>query len=263
MTLASVAYQPFDNPGTRLEALWADFAPVGPELLARRALLRRVDTKFLLGQNALEDVLGQLTADYGILLAGSQRLTTYRTLYFDTCGLQMFHDHRRGRRPRQKVRIRHYDDRELSYVEIKTKHNERLTIKHRRPIPYDRDGLDLEALGLLAEHCRISPDELRPQIWTNFRRLTLVGLQTNERVTIDVDLGFVHGDGSLDVAGVVILEVKQSPFSARTPIWRALRSRGLRPRSVSKYCTGTAMTRSGVRYNRLKPAVRAVREVAR
>ena len=243
-----------------LDEIAAGFAPADPELAMRRELLRRTDTKFLLERSALARVLEQVTGDYGVLLAGDRSLSSYRTLYFDTADLEMFHDHRRGRRPRRKVRIRHYDDRQLSFVEVKTKRSEALSVKHRREIAYGSDELDLD---LVAARGRLDPARLRPALWTNFERLTLIGLATPERVTVDLDLRFIRGEHRLDLGGVAILEVKQAPFSARTPIWRALRSLGMRPRSVSKYCAGTLMTRRGLRYNRLAPSIRAINELAR
>lgn len=242
------------------ESLLVRFDDVDARLLERRQLLRRTDTKFVLRRSMLAELLGDVTPRYGLLSAGDQRLPHYRTLYFDTESLRSFHDHRRGRRPRHKVRIRRYLERGLSFLEVKTKRSERLTIKNRREVPFGGEKLVAADLEFVAAHCDLPAEELRPQVWTNFRRLTLVGFETNERVTIDVDLRFVGASEQSELEAVAILEVKQSPFCVRTPIMQALRARGLRRTSMSKYCTATAVTRRGVRLNRLLPAVRAVLE---
>lgn len=246
-----------------LRSVLARFRPAGEKILLRRQLLRRIDTKFLLPVASLETVLDRLTEDYGVLRARGHMLARYESLYFDTDQLSCFHDHRRGRRPRQKVRVRHYPDRELSFLEVKTKKNELLTIKQRLERPFGECGFDREAVAFLEKHCRLRPGSLAPQAWTNFHRLTLIGLNTNERVTLDLDLQLVRGDTQKVLRGVVVAEVKQSPFSARTPVMLAMRSVGLRPASASKYCAAIALTPGGpTRVNRLLPSLRAVERMA-
>lgn len=236
----------------------AGFSTAAPSLLARRDLLRRIDTKFLVSEAALPGLLGRLHGEYAVLCAGSARIAGYRTLYFDTPELRCFHDHRRGRRPRQKVRIRHYPDRRVSFLEVKTKRSESLTDKRRIARPYGDHRLGPGDRRFLAEACELPLEELRPMVWTNFGRISLVGLHTVERVTIDVGLTVVNENGSESLDGVAIMEVKQSPFCAHTPVMSALREEGQRPASASKYCIGVALTQDGVRLNRLLPTLRAV-----
>ena len=99
---------------------------VGAELLAARALLTRVDRSYLL-REAL-DALSSLRDDYGVLRAGPDS-ARYSTRYFDTSDLRMYDDHRRGRCPRYKVRMRHHLDRTLSFLEVKRKGTNQQTTK--------------------------------------------------------------------------------------------------------------------------------------
>jgi len=55
---------------------------------------------------------------------------------------------------------------------------------------------------------------------------------------------------------VAIVEVKQSPYCVRTPIMRALRSRRMRPGSMSKYMASLAVHRDDLKINRLRPVLR-------
>lgn len=246
-----------------LQSVLSSFRPAGESILAQRRLQRRTDTKFLLRASLLETVLSRLTDSYGVLFAGKETLAQYESLYFDTAALTCFHDHRRGRRPRQKIRVRHYMDRDVTFLEVKTRQNELLTIKHRFERSFGDNALDPEAIGFLEQHCRLPAGALVPQAWTNFHRLTLIGLVTNERVTMDVDLQLVRGDNCCELRGVVIAEVKQSPFCARTPVMTVLRDVGLRPASASKYCTAIALTSADVTHiNRLLPSLRAVERMA-
>jgi hypothetical protein len=233
------------------------FAGASPELLGTRNLLRRIDSKFVFHKRGLADVLRHLTRDYLVVFAGSHRLAMYRTLYFDTPDLQCFHAHRRGRRPRHKIRLRHYPDRHVSFFEIKTKKTEVLTQKVRVDVPFGVDDLPDRAHDLVRAHGGLGP-QLEPQLWTDFQRLTLIGKDTHERVTIDLDLRMGKAGSLVDLDGVVIAEVKQGVASARTPVMTILRAAGLRPTSASKYCTAIALTREGLRLNRLLPTLRMI-----
>lgn len=232
-----------------------------PELLSRRRLLRRTDSKFVMRASDLPSVIESMTDGYRVLLAGTEPLASYRTLYFDTPELDCFHDHRRGRRPRNKIRIRHYDERGLTFLEIKTKRSELETRKYRKARPFGDVELDEIDRAFIAEHCGYAVD-LAPTIWTDFRRLTLLSLEFNERVTVDLGLQF-HRDGTnADVGEVAIVEIKQSPFCVRSDAMQALRRIGVRKASASKYCTATMLTRTGLRFNRLRPVLRTIERLS-
>lgn len=231
------------------------FVEVTPQLLERRMLLRRTDTKFLVAASDLPRLLPRLCADYGLLRAGGRAVARYETLYFDSPRLCCFNAHRVGRRPRHKVRIRHYVDRQLSYLEVKTKTNHNRTRKQRLRRAYYHSSLTEVDRGFVGAHSGLDGAEMWAQLWTNFHRLTLVGLASRERVTIDTGLEFRAGSRRESIPNVAIVEVKQERFSACTPVMWALRELGCRPASASKYCTGTALLRSDVRVNRFMRAL--------
>ena len=188
----------------------------------------------------------------------------YSTLYYDTEDLRSFHDHRRGRRLRHKIRIRHYPDRAISYLEIKSKRSDLVTHKHRIRIPYRSEELGDEQVAFLRGHLGTLADDLRPELRVNYRRVGLLGLRTDERVTIDLELDFIDLDGNVSQMGdVAIVEVKQSAASRCSPITRRLAAAGLREQSLSKYTTAIALTRTGVRRNRLLPDLKAVERIMR
>jgi hypothetical protein len=240
-----------------LDSALRRFEPVSPELLASRALQQRTDTKFLGRESALRQLLPSLTPWYALL--GSP--ATYLTHYFDTPALSMFHDHRRGRRPRQKVRIRHYPDRRVSFLEVKTKHGPARTHKHRIELPFGLSRLREEEDAFLATCTPLPPADLLPTVTTAYRRITLVGKHTQERVTLDHDLVVSAGNLSRSFSGAWIIEVKQARFSLSTPIVRALRDAGVRQARASKYCTGVMALFPAIRSHRLHPCLRALEGV--
>jgi len=233
------------------------FAPACTQDLNRVALQKRTDTKFLLPFDAACGLVAELTGDYKLLRAAARGIATYRTLYFDTADLDSYHMHRRGYRRRQKFRIRHYVDRSVSFIELKQRLGTSRTIKMRR---------ELESCGNLwpkADFTTLGSGicvrgSLRPQVWTDFQRITLVAGGAPERVTIDCNLRFANADNHLDLLRVVVVEVKQERFCNRTPIMGTLRRMGARPRKFSKYCAAVMILHPGIRRNRLLPQLRAM-----
>ena len=232
------------------------FASASRALLERRCLLRRVDTKFTLPVTRLPAILAALVEDYAVVRMPAA-LAPYRSLYFDTPELRCFHDHRRGRRIRHKIRIRHYPDRRVGFLEVKTRRSELVVEKHRIELPYGRDRLGAADRVFLREHVS-DADALRPQIWIDYNRITLVGFASEERVTIDLDLEAAKLDGTrVSLGAVAVIEVKQADLSFATTVMRVLAAAGLREGSASKYVAGVAQLDPSVKKNRLLPALRA------
>jgi len=244
------------------EELLARFPAATPDLAVRRELSRRADSKFVASPAAAAAVLPALADDYSVLAAGDGPIASYRTLYFDTPDLDFFNAHRRGRRPRHKVRIRHYPDRRVSLLEVKTRRSDRETDKVWREHPYGDSAMSAADEAFVEARVALRRG-LVPQVWTVFRRVTLLGIRTNERVTIDFNLEVSMGVRRKSLAAVAIVEVKQWPYRRNTPVMSALRASGWRPAWASKYCAAIAFTRPEVRLNALLPGLRGLeRELA-
>lgn len=240
-----------------LGALLEPFDPVDAALAERRSLLQRADTKFLLDVRALGLALGPLASAYAVLLAGGERVARYETLYYDVPSLRGFDDHARGRAPRHKVRARHYPDRALCFLEVKSRTNRGTTGKARRPHPFGEPSLSAEeqawALGITGW-----TGPLSAQAWTGCRRITLLGLEADERVTVDLDLRVERPPCARRLDGLAIVEVKQARPDPRSPAVQALRRAGARAGSVSKYAVAMGLLAAGVRRNRLLPTLREI-----
>jgi VTC domain len=234
---------------------------VGTELAAARALLTRVDRKYLLPREALDALLFSLRDDYGVLRAGTRLDARYSTRYFDTSDLRMYDDHRRGRCPRYKVRVRHHIDRSLSFLEVKRKGTNQQTTKAILNRPFGVAELDPEARHFIDQHCPIAAASLASGVSIDFRRVTLVGDIVNERVTIDWGFDFHEVSAAARFAHALIVEVKQARYSNHTPAIRALRAFRIREQSISKYCIATAAV-AAVRSNTFKSALRAVERLS-
>ncbi len=119
--------------------------------------------------------------------------------------------------------------------------------------------LSVDDRTYVTERAPCAGDEIVPQIWTDFRRITLVGLDIEERLTIDLDLEFAAGPERRRLPGMAIVEVKQPHFRPRSPSMLALRELGIRRSKMSKYCIGQATLHPELRQNRFRPVIRTVR----
>ena len=224
-------------------------------LVAERELHERADSKYVLTPGEAAALVGALADGYAVLRAGEGPVARYRTLYYDTPELDSFHAHRRGYRVRHKVRVRHYADRQVSYLEVKTRRNDLHTAKFRRERAYGDEMLDADDQAFVTSQTGIAR-AVQPQAGTRFRRITLLGLRDNERITVDVELVIEGMRRQRSLAGIAVVEVKQWPRARRTPIMLALRAAGRRPGWMSKYCAAIAFTHPGVRSNALLPGLR-------
>lgn len=227
-----------------------DYERADTSLIASRALQQRAESKFVVPEETAVVLTAALQGEFAVLGAGDALVASYRSLYFDTEDLALFHAHRCGRRVRHKVRIRQYIDRLLGVFEIKTRRGEHDAAKVRRPRPFERQDLESTEQELARDHCALA-GRLQPEAWVAYQRLTLVGLRTFERVTIDTELDVWWAESRQRLRGAAVVEVKQARLSYRSTVMQALRAAGARPGWMSKYCTAIALTRPGVRVGRL------------
>ena len=219
----------------------ADFPVAGPELISARSLQKRVDTKFVIAATKVEAFLESLGQGFAVLESNGVRAALYRTQYFDSPDFAFLMQHHRGRRPRFKVRLRNYLDRDLSYVEVKQKTPKNITVKVRKVREESDLSLDPTDRRFLADSCPIPNEVLEPQVLTVFRRVTLVGIDEPERVTLDMGLSFSTETRSAELPDICVVEIKQPRFRARSECFLALRRLNARPAKFSKYFTGATL----------------------
>ncbi len=237
---------------SELATLLERFADATPDQLAARALQHRIDVKYLVARSALAGLVRSLGAGYAAVRVATGALATYRNVYFDTPSFRCFDDHRRGRRGRRKVRIRHYPDRAMSFLEIKTKQTATVTLKQRRQLTYGAQALTVADQLFLDERTDLGP--LVPAVGIDYRRITLLDMNVAERLTIDLDLVAYHDGQVRELGAFAVIELKRAQ-RGETAALRALRNAHIRERSLSKYCTAVVAIH-GLRHNRLRPDLR-------
>jgi hypothetical protein len=238
-TALSLIPQAVLRPGTHLPAGVADVLPVLNSMSAvstpgeHHRLLRRVDSKFVIERRYLPELLQAMAPQFE-LLTGGNPAATYLTVYFDTADRALLTDHLRGRRPRHKLRVRHYLDRRLSFLELKSKTPSNRTEKQQRGRDFGSNDLTTVEQSWAAGLARC-PGELRALAWTSCQRLTLLHRASAGRVTIDLNVSLGNADGARCLRDRVLLELKQERTGSDPAFTRALRAAHAQPVGLSKY----------------------------
>jgi hypothetical protein len=249
-----------DNNSQIIEAL-SHLKAITLEEMNAVALMKRLDTKFILSVDRLSELLTRVKDDYALLTINGENIFDYRTTYYDTEELETYTDHLRGKSIRHKVRIREYINTQVSYFEIKKKQNSGVTDKVRIQTEVINPELESTQTEFFNDHIDGSEGEEYSKVLTNtFNRITLANPEDKERVTIDFNLGFKDEVKTQSFANLCIVEIKQPRINRFTPIFRQLKLMGIRPLRISKYCLGVT-TLQEVKSNLFKPKLRTINKI--
>jgi hypothetical protein len=197
-------------------------------------LLRRTDSKYVMLRGELPAMLHALSGSYECLTAAGNPAATYATVYFDTPDRRFLMDHLRGRRPRCKLRVRHYADRRLSFLEVK-----RRTVANRTEkslLRHEFGGNGLSAAEDRWAHAETGVDAgLDAIAWTTCQRVTLLRKGCAARITIDLNVTLGTAAGARTLLDRVLVEVKQDRVGRDEILSLALRAAHAQPVGLSKY----------------------------
>ena len=92
-----------------MEKTLQSYTPVSLEQMKAVRLMNRIDTKYVTTLPKLVRLLEMARGQYWVQEIDGQRNMPYYTLYYDTERCDMYLEHLRGRKTRQKIRIRAYE----------------------------------------------------------------------------------------------------------------------------------------------------------
>ena len=244
----------------QLNELLDTFTPIGLKEMDGVKLLDRTDTKYVFAADELPAILNELCSYYRVLEVNGNRISHYETLYFDTPGFHLYFCHHNGHLNRFKVRYRKYLDSDLSFFEIKLKTNKNRTVKERIR---QRDvflTIHPDAEQLLIRKTNMDAALLKPALWVYYNRITLVGIDSPERLTIDTALSFINGERRCGLPALAIAEVKQDK-SARSPFLRLMKLHRIRRNRISKYCIGMILVHPDLKKNNFKRKLQKINKI--
>ena len=214
-------------------------------------LMDRTETKFTFNIRELSSVLNKAKAYYHILDIEGNRISRYRTLYFDTEKFELYNKHHNGKLNRYKIRHRTYVESNIGFLEVKFKNNKGRTLKTRIKELLVPDLNTGKAFNFLEKMLPFSPLSLLPKIHINYSRITLVNKVSAERLTLDLNLEFENGEIRKKFNQLVIAEVKQDSKIA-SPFISIMHHNHIREGAISKYCFGVASIFPEVKKNNFK-----------
>ena len=214
-------------------------------------LMNRTDTKFAFRVHNLEELLEKMQVFYKVLEVNSERVQTYKSLYFDTEDRKFYIDHHNSRVNRNKIRFREYVSSELTFLEVKLKNNKGKTIKKRIKVATISEKLSPEQKEYI-EKITGKKLEVSAKQWILFSRITFVHKTKKERLTIDINLSFENKKEKGDLKEIVIAEVKQERMNRSSDFIRIAKEMSILPMRLSKYCISTMQLHPNIKQNRFK-----------
>lgn len=246
-----------------IESILEKYSSISLKEVQKASLMRRKDSKFIFSFSHLPAILESVEKEYRVLEIDNLRSHHYRTHYYDTPGLEMYHMHHRGKANRHKVRFRRYTTSDLHFLEIKRKDAKGITNKNR----VKTEGMEAAILTTEEEFLlSFSPyrsENMVPVLENQFHRITLVSQDQKERITLDYGLKFfsLQSDLQLDLPGISIAEIKYENQLAGSIFNAALRKVHISPQRFSKYAIGAALLDTELKQNRFKERVRKVHRI--
>jgi hypothetical protein len=239
-----------------------DFTPISLEEMDAVKLMNRIDTKYVLANSILIEVLKIISKQYFVLEIDKHRQFPYKSLYYDTVDNFMYLAHHNGRINRYKIRFRKYIGSNDTYLEIKFKSKGIRTIKKRIKVEDIESVLGEVSGNYIEKHTPFLSSQLEPKIYTDFNRITLVNKDFSERVTIDNNLNF-HFNGShpFKLDNTVILELKSGGASNKSILVETLKEYGVYPKGMSKYCLARAISEEGIKNNNFKENILTFKKI--
>ncbi len=244
----------------QIEHIVQSLKPITLNEMDSVSLMKRTDTKFVIHQKDLIEILKRVKNEYKVLQINNNRLLEYTSLYFDTPEKKFYKDHHNGKVNRTKIRMRKYVESNSCFLEIKQKDGKGKTTKSRISIADFEPELSKTSTDFINKTTNHNFN-LKPIIWNNFNRITLVNKKAKERLTIDLNLSFKINDAYKTFSNLVIIELKQERFTRTSPIAKILKSRQINPYSLSKYCIGMISIYKELKYNRFKKKIIKINKI--
>jgi hypothetical protein len=245
----------------KLKTIISSFDQITLSEMDNVKLMSRTDTKFVFNIELLPEILEKLKIHYKVLNVDGVNISDYQTLYYDTDDFLFYNQHQCGKANRCKVRYRTYVQSDLHFFEVKNKNNKEITTKKRINTVEEESLISEKSLNFYHDNAIVNDVDLKPKLWANYARVTLVNKTQPERLTLDLNLNFKNDTTTKFFSNIVIAELKQER-KTRSVFVEVISSYFIREFSISKYCLGVANLYSNVKTNNLKAKLLTLKKIS-
>jgi hypothetical protein len=238
-----------------------EFQSTSLDQMDKVKLMNRTDTKFIFNVEKLSKILESALDKYYILEISNNRLLDYRTQYFDTDDFNMYIVHQNKKLNRFKIRQREYMISDISFLEVKFKSNKGRTIKKRIKSKGLVENLTPEFKSFIEQKTPFNGEKLVASILNSFSRITLVHKTKQERITIDLNLGYKYKNDSVVLSFLTIAEVKREGY-AKSDFIDILKENKIYKQGMSKYSIGVLLFNKHLKYNTFKKKLLKIKKLA-
>lgn len=246
--------------------LLSPMAPITLDQMSSIKLMNRIDTKFVTSRRLLLELLRRVQDKYYVQEINGDRISPYRTTYFDTDRYTQYLQHHNRHSNRTKVRVRTYlSSGDLTFLEVKKKNNHLRTKKKRIQVESLDKAVQTEgASELVLKRTGLHFESMHPIVQNHFDRVTLVNYGKTERLTIDFNVRFHNYETGrdYDTENIVIIELKRDG-NIFSPITNILRDLHIHQTGFSKCCIGMASTDPSLKQNNFKEKLRMIKKINR
>jgi hypothetical protein len=225
--------------------------------------MNRIEIKYLLNIRNIPLLLSMLSENYKALEINNLRIFPYSSTYMDTADSLFFYQHVRGQFDRFKIRYRKYESTGQSFLEIKKKTNKGRTIKRRIEQKAETSMINPAAEEFIGEYSPVTAGSVQPVLLNRFSRITLAGIDTRERITIDFNISFsdITGTDSHSFPWLAIVEFKKESYSDSLYFRSLIKNAGAYPASFSKYCVGSSLINDSLKKNIIKRKILLIKKL--
>ncbi len=234
-----------------------ELSPVSLTEINSASLMDRVEIKYVFPVHKMPLLINLMKDKYIVLEINKTRALPYNTMYLDTQCYLFYNQHTRGELSRHKIRYRKYEINGDSFLEIKKKTNKNRTVKWRVENVFEPGGYDNDAEKLIGTYLPVGSSVLSPSLINRFNRITVIGKETDERITLDYNISFTDPESGeyTEIPYLGVIEMKKTGFSQCSAFNTIAKSLNIYPEGFSKYCTGNAMLKTGLKTNMIKPKI--------
>ena len=240
--------------------------PISLDQMSSIKLMNRIDTKFVTSKRLLMELLKRVRDKYFVQEINGDRISPYRTTYFDTERYTQYLQHHNRHSNRTKVRVRTYlSSGDLTFLEVKRKNNHLRTKKKRIQVKSLETAAQTDgASELVLNRTGLRLEDMHPIVQNHFERVTLVNFGKTERLTIDFNVTFHNFEtgNDFDTQNIVIIELKRDG-NIFSPITNILRDLHIHPTGFSKCCIGMCTTDPNLKQNNFKQKIRMLKKINR